>query len=209
MWVSERVWGQAPGIFSIDGKFTSMQTIGYNIYSDWEGSRDSSVIIVSRLRTGRHDFDSRQRQRFFFISAARAALGPTQPPTNVYWCKASGAWSHSLSSIYCRGWKCVKLYLHSPYVFMASYFVKHRDNYTLPCREWEDFRNPKSITRLIIIFTTGVGNLHVPVSPSHLFLGRPASLLPLGLNAVLVFMSSYYPFFLQMLLNFVFYWTHF
>jgi len=32
--------------------------------------------------------------------------------------KAAGAWSWPLTSLYCRGQKCVELYLHHQYIFM-------------------------------------------------------------------------------------------
>jgi hypothetical protein len=44
-------------------------------------SRDSSVSIVARLWEGRSGFDSRQGQGlYFFATAPRPNLGPTQPP---------------------------------------------------------------------------------------------------------------------------------
>jgi hypothetical protein len=46
-----------------------------------KSSTDSSVSIVTRLRTGRPKFDSRKRQGLFLLAAAsRPDLGPTQPP---------------------------------------------------------------------------------------------------------------------------------
>jgi hypothetical protein len=65
------------------------------------------VNIAIRLRDGRAEFDSRQRQWwefFLFITASRPALGPTQPP--IKWvrealsrgCNAAGTWSWPLTS---------------------------------------------------------------------------------------------------------------
>jgi hypothetical protein len=47
-------------------------------------SQDSSVGIKERLRAGRPEFDSRERQEIFLSSTASSpALRPTQPP--VQW----------------------------------------------------------------------------------------------------------------------------
>jgi len=35
-----------------------------------------------------------------------------------------------ITSIWCRDYECVELYLHSPYVFMAWCIVMHRDSFT-------------------------------------------------------------------------------
>jgi hypothetical protein len=44
-------------------------------------NQDSSVSIVTSLRTGWPGFDSKKGN--FFVSASRPTLGPTEPP--VYW----------------------------------------------------------------------------------------------------------------------------
>jgi hypothetical protein len=41
------------------------------------------------------------------------------------WSKAAGALSFLIFAWY-RGWECVKLYLHCPYIFMAWCLMKHR-----------------------------------------------------------------------------------
>jgi hypothetical protein len=49
-------------------------------------NRCTSVSIVTRLRVGRLGFDSPQGQRvffFFYATASRLALGPTQPPLQL------------------------------------------------------------------------------------------------------------------------------
>jgi hypothetical protein len=49
--------------------------------TDISVSRDSSVSIVTWLRARRPEFDYRQGQGFFFFAtASRLALGPTQSP---------------------------------------------------------------------------------------------------------------------------------
>jgi hypothetical protein len=62
----------------------------------------SSVSIVIGVRAGRSGFDSQQEQGFFFFSLPHAEI--------------KNAWNYT--SI-------------SPYVFMAWYLVKHKDNFTL------------------------------------------------------------------------------
>jgi hypothetical protein len=64
----------------------------------------SSVSIVTRLRGGRTEFDSRQRQGIFLLAIAfRLALGPRQPP--IQWVSGAlspGVRSCPLTSNYCR-----------------------------------------------------------------------------------------------------------
>jgi hypothetical protein len=50
--------------------------------------------------------------------------------------KAAGAWSWTLTSIWCRGHECVELYLHSPLRFIALCLVMHRDNFTFTRWRW-------------------------------------------------------------------------
>jgi hypothetical protein len=46
----------------------------------------SSASIVTKLRSGRQDLDSRQGQKYFLsATASRSALGPSQSPLNGYW----------------------------------------------------------------------------------------------------------------------------
>jgi hypothetical protein len=53
---------------------------------------------------------------FLFTTVSRPALEPIQPPTRGSFPgnKTTAAWSWPLITIYCRGQKCVELYLHSP-----------------------------------------------------------------------------------------------
>jgi hypothetical protein len=57
----------------------------FNISTDLNLESDTSVKILIRLRAGRQTFDCRQRQKsiFFFATASRPALGPTQP--SIHW----------------------------------------------------------------------------------------------------------------------------
>jgi len=101
-------------------------------------SWDSSVSIVTRLQAGRPLFDSRQEQRFLSVRHHAQADHPTHPasrPTctgsSFPGVKAAEAWNWPLTSSLCRGEEYVKLYLHFPYVFMAWYLTKHKENFTI------------------------------------------------------------------------------
>jgi hypothetical protein len=50
-------------------------------------SRDISISVMTRLRAGRPQFDSRHRRIFLFATTSRPALEPTQPP--VQWIPGS------------------------------------------------------------------------------------------------------------------------
>jgi hypothetical protein len=52
----------------------------YNLY---KLKQNNSVSIVARLRAGRPEFESRQEQRIFLVTASRRALEPTQPPIQL------------------------------------------------------------------------------------------------------------------------------
>jgi len=96
------------------------------------------VRIVTRLRARRPEFDSGQgwEGMFIFTTASRLALGPTRP---LIKCalgglfpggKAAVAWSWNsppFSAEVTTAWSytCIP-----PYVFMAWYLVKYRDNFT-------------------------------------------------------------------------------
>jgi hypothetical protein len=86
-------------------------------------SRGSSVSTGTLLRAGRQGL-------FLFATASRSALWSIQPP--IQWVpenyfpgdRANGVWIWPLTSIYCRGYECVDIYLHSPDVFMGCWLVK-------------------------------------------------------------------------------------
>jgi len=98
---------------------------------NWSGA----VSIETNLRAGRPGFSSRQGQswNFFFSTASRPALRPTQPPiqrvlgTLTPGVKRSGRdvnYSHPSSAEVKNAWSCTS----SPqYVFMALCVVKHSD----------------------------------------------------------------------------------
>jgi hypothetical protein len=82
-------------------------------------------------------FDSRRGMGIFlFTTAPRTALGPLQPP--IQWVPGAlslgikllgPAADHSPPSS-TEVKECVELYIHSLYVFMAWYLIKHRGNFT-------------------------------------------------------------------------------
>jgi hypothetical protein len=73
---------------------------------------------------------------FLFTTVSRQALGPTHPP--IQWVlgalsmgvKRPGREANNSSPSSAEVKECVELYLHSPYVFMGRYLVKHRDVFT-------------------------------------------------------------------------------
>jgi hypothetical protein len=73
---------------------------------------------------------------FFFITASRIPMEPTQPPTQ--WVsgtlslgvKRPGSEADHSPPPSAEVKECVKLYLHSQYAFTAWCLVKHRDNFT-------------------------------------------------------------------------------
>jgi hypothetical protein len=100
--------------------------------------RDSSVSIVTRLRTGRPGFNSRQELRIFLFFTAgcpyRLVAHPTSYPMNT------GVISQGLkrprreadhsppsSAEVKNAWSCTSTH---QYVFMAWYLIKHRENFT-------------------------------------------------------------------------------
>jgi hypothetical protein len=114
------------------------------------GSRCSSGSIEIRLRPGRPGLDSRKDRELFLCHRAQNDFGVR--PTSHTMCiggsfprdKAARTWSWPLTSLKCRGYECVELYIHSPitsswcvaylskgYFFMAWYLIKEKNIFTL------------------------------------------------------------------------------
>jgi hypothetical protein len=78
----------------------------------------SVIQLVQRLDTG--------------LDALGSILGrePYGSPNVLTNSKSAGAWSWSLTSIWCRGKKnrCI-IPLHLQYAFMADYFINHKENF--------------------------------------------------------------------------------
>jgi len=99
-----------------------------------------SVSIVTRLWTGRPEFDCQQGQGFIlFATASKRNSGPIQPPVEwAPWLLFPGVkrpgreTEHSFSSSdeVKNPWSDKSL---PQYVFMALSFVKCRDNFTFTC----------------------------------------------------------------------------
>jgi hypothetical protein len=136
--------------FSTLGMTERLQTIRYDVSTNLSThaellqlskNKASLVSIMTRLRDARPGFDSwhgQERVSFFFTTASRPVLGPTQPPIQwVPWVPCPGKKrlgreaDHSPpSSTEVRNvWNYTST---TPCAFMAWYFVKHKDNITLP-----------------------------------------------------------------------------
>jgi hypothetical protein len=104
-----------------------------------ERSRGSSVSIVTSLQAGRLGFDSRERQKVILshhrFHTDSGAYTESYLVSTVI-CFSRIKWpgreaDHSSPSIAKVNsvWRCTST---SPYVYMAWYLVKHRDNFTFP-----------------------------------------------------------------------------
>jgi len=111
-------------------------------------NRDSSVSIVTELRSGRPEFDCRQEQKFvLFATAFRTSLVSPQPPTQMGngvkrpGCEADH--SPPTSTEIKNAWNYTAIH---PYIFMGWCLIKHRTrlhglvlnkdraNFTLPAQ---------------------------------------------------------------------------
>jgi hypothetical protein len=126
----------------------------------WHGqyrSRDNSVGIAIGLRVGRSGFDSRRVLGIFlFDTVFKPALGLTQLPNQ--WVpealslrvKRPGREAdHSPppSAVF-NAWSSTST---PQYVFMAWLLVKHRDDFTLPCKEEEEYRGTFYVSSYVLI----------------------------------------------------------
>jgi hypothetical protein len=98
------------------------------------GNQDSSVSVVTRLRAGRSGFYFRHGLGFcLFATASRLALGSTEPPIRVPGgpfpgVKRPGRETDHSSPSSTEVWNARSYTSTPPYVFMACYLVKQRDN---------------------------------------------------------------------------------
>jgi len=125
-----------------------------------QGSKDHMCKVcvrhwntsLIRLGTGRPAFGSRQGLEFYLLpTASRPPLGLTKPP--IQWVpgalspgiKRSGREADHLPKSDTgvkNAWRCASIlpyvfsswWLSAEYVFIAWYFVKHRDNFTVTLR---------------------------------------------------------------------------
>jgi len=91
-------------------------------------NQGSSVSEMTRLRTERPRLES-QFKRLYRL------WGPPRLLYNGGGGIAAGPWSWPLTSVHCRDKEWVEQCSTPPYVFMAWFSIKHRDNFAvLPLR---------------------------------------------------------------------------